>query len=112
MLDILNCLCCKAPVNHKDYISHFLGTDETDGRFARVSLETCRHCGVLWLVYGFEIEGISQSGRWFRCPVTAENMQNLSADNALSFLENSDQTYCGGSYFDGKIGQWHGKINL
>lgn len=83
-----------------------------DRHFGEVTLEICALCGKYWLHYLYENEGISKSGRWYRCPINLVDIQKITADEALARLEQSSETYCGGSYFDGKVGRWHGKINL
>ncbi len=41
-----------------------VGVDETEGKFADVSVRRCDRCGRLWLCYFVEYEAFTASGRW------------------------------------------------
>jgi len=84
----------------------------TDSHYGEVTLDVCSMCHKYWLHYLYENEGISRSGRWYRCMLELVDIHKITTDTALAVLEQSGDTYCGGSYFDGKVGRWHGKINL
>lgn len=77
-----------------------MGIDEAHGRFGEVSLQTCLRCGEVWLHYQMEIEGISHSGRWYRCLLKKNTLETLTPKNALSHLKNTPEHLYGGSYFN------------
>lgn len=102
--------CCKPPFNYKKYTKSHIGIDDTNGTFADVTIEECTICGTLWVKYAFEIEGISRSGQWYRAQISKEKVRKITAHTALSYIENCDDYYYGGSYFDSTISLGQGKI--
>ena len=95
-----DCRCMKPPFHHQDYTSRAIGVDATKGRFAEVSLETCKSCGSVWLRYFVENEAISGSGRWYRGLVPAEVAQAVTPESALAALEKLEWRFAGGSHFE------------
>ncbi|MFZ4057380.1 MAG: hypothetical protein ACOYKE_04550 [Ferruginibacter sp.] len=95
-----SCGCVQLPLLHTQFNTTFFGFDETAGRFAQVSIDTCKHCGSHWLHYAYEIEGISYSGKWFRVPITAKDIVLITPMNAAAFLCNQPWYFYGGSYFN------------
>lgn len=84
------------------------GSDARDGRFADVTVETCRACGRRWLGYAWEVEGISRSGRWYRGLTRAD--VEITVENAAATLESLDWYWAGGSYFDGRVHRARGPL--
>jgi len=96
----VNCPCMTPPIDHRDFVKTELGMDQTQGRFADVAIDRCKHCGALWLVYHYELEGISKSGRWYRGLITSVHAAAATAGNALRILEGLGWHLYGGSYYD------------
>ncbi len=71
------CRCMTPPFDFKDYDCELLGIDETNDRFGQVSVQTCQACGRKWVHYFVEYEAFSNSGRWYRGPVTPEMQLSL-----------------------------------
>ena len=86
--------------------------DPSNGRYGNVVIETCQYCGSKWVHYQLEIEGLSQSGRWYRGMVADDELPSLTPETALSKVENLAWYMYGGSYYnsEGEIGS--GKIKL
>jgi hypothetical protein len=87
------------PFRYTDYDSRPLGVDKTNGRFGEVSVETCKACGQMWLRYFVEYEFFSESGRWYRGPVTHAMVESLRPEQAPELLANLPSYFYGGSYF-------------
>lgn len=93
-----DCSCLSPPFPHDAFRTRSLGVDETAGRFAEVELVECQRCARTFLHYAFEIEGFSQSGRWYRAPVPLLHPEP-SATKAPHILSLAPFHYVGGSYF-------------
>ncbi|MBS0412189.1 MAG: hypothetical protein JSR86_19870 [Proteobacteria bacterium] len=76
-----------------------VGVDETDGRFADVSVLKCRSCGALWLRYHFEIEAFTASGRWFRGLIDEATAISICPAEAFGYLQGLASHAFGGSFF-------------
>jgi len=87
------------PFDYRDYDAESLGVDMTKGRHGEVTIETCRACGSKWLRYFVEWEWLSESGRWYRGPVTAEMVESLKPEQAPELLASLPFYFYGGSYF-------------
>ena len=87
------------PFLYSDYDSRSVGVDETNGRFGEVSVDTCKVCGQMWLHYLVEYESFSESGRWYRGPVTPEMVESLRPEQAPELLASLPWRFSGGSYF-------------
>jgi hypothetical protein len=94
-----DCRCLTPPFDHRDFTSQPIGIDKTAGRFAEVTIETCRACGRRWLHYLVEVEGISRSGRWYRGLISDEVAQTVRPEAALGVLGSLAWRFAGGSYF-------------
>lgn len=94
------CQCMKPPFLHNDFYSQFIGIDKTNGRFGKVSVETCKRCGSRWIVYSVEYEAFSQSGRWYRGLSSPEMIIHLTPEGAVVALEGLPWYFYGGSYFE------------
>lgn len=106
------CKCHKPPLFYKDYIGCFVGIDYTNQRYGEVSIEKCIHCNSKWLVYHVEYEAFSESGRWFRCLIRENEIENITPENSVDYLDNADWYIYGGSYYrsQGRIG--NGEIDV
>lgn len=62
----------------------------------------CAHCGTLWVRAFLEYEAFSRSGRHYRAPVSDEQIQGVSPEEALEHIEAAEFRIAGGSYFDGR----------
>ncbi len=87
------------PFWYRDYDSRPLGVDMTKGRHGEVSVETCKACGQMWLRYFVEYEFFSESGRWYRGPVTPKMVASLRPEQAPELLASLPWHFYGGSYF-------------
>ncbi len=89
------CAC----INHRQSDLRQIEALGMDDQFAEVSVLECPKCGQMWLRWFYEDEAISRSGRWFECPISAQNRQKLTAQNALKMLNRKPWRFYGGSYF-------------
>lgn len=76
-----------------------IGVDETDGRYADVSLTRCSKCRRLWLRYQVEYEGFDRSGRWCEAIIDEEMAIAMTPEKAPEFLASVPWHRYGGSYF-------------
>ncbi|MBT2619160.1 MULTISPECIES: hypothetical protein [Chryseobacterium] len=106
----INCTCESPPISYKDYDSYELGTDHTNGRYGEVTIEICRRCKRKWVKYFVEYESFSRSGRWYRGIINDKNIEKITPENAIDYIENMEWYLYGGSYFShtGAIGK--GKV--
>ncbi len=94
------CRCFEPPFHYADFESRAVGVDETDGRFAEVTVERCCQCGQHWLRYFYEHEAFSRSGRWYRALLTPDEVASVTVASAVALLSARDWHFRGGSYFD------------
>lgn len=87
-----------------------LGVDPTGGRFADVEAAECAACGRTWLVYRWEIEAITKSGRWYAGAVSREVIERVDPEEAPEVLEGLAWYLCGGSYFGGEVSRRSGPL--
>lgn len=87
-----------------------IGIDETEGRFADVTVERCGSCGRVWLRYFVEYEAFSQSGRWARGEITEQQAREVTPQTARKMLEGLASYVRGGSCFGGVVSVQRGKI--
>lgn len=90
------CKCNTPPFHFADYDAVDF---DTGNSIAEISLETCKHCGYIWLKYLIEDPSRSGSGRWWRVLVPASQVATITADNAKAFIQNQTEGFVGGSYF-------------
>lgn len=102
------CACFSRP-NATLIVKKELGMDQN---YAEVSTWRCACCGQSWLKYFYELEAFTASGRWYLGAITAELAEQLIALDAKATLESLDWYFCGGSYFNGRIGRAAGIIVL
>jgi hypothetical protein len=100
------------PFDYRDFETASLGVDETNGRYGEVTVETCKACGSMWLRYFVEYEFFSESGRWYRGPVTAEIVESLKPEQAPALLSSLPWYFYGGSYFRTLGRKGSGPVNL
>jgi hypothetical protein len=89
----------KPPFHYSDFDSTEIGVDETNGRFGEVTIKTCRVCKRKWLHYHVEYEAFSESGRWYRGPLSDKAAKSVLPETAVELLEGQDWHFYGGSYF-------------
>lgn len=94
-----HCKCHNPPILYSDYTEHYIGTDETNGRFGKVTIEKCNYCNSFWLHYFVEYEHRSQSGRWYRGLITEKDLKSITPENSIDYLKSIDWHLYGGSYF-------------
>ncbi len=88
------------PFHFTDFATEFIGTDETNGRFGEVTVETCRLCGSKWLRYMVEYAAFTGSGRWYKGLVSQKTLNKLTPETAVVILERLPWHFYGGSYFE------------
>jgi hypothetical protein len=101
---LTGCACEHGSASYRRFESRDLGCDETDGRFAEVTLDRCRTCGRLWLRYLVEYEAFSRSGRWARGLISDDAASTITPEAAVPYLNRLDWYLYGGSYFHGLAG--------
>jgi hypothetical protein len=87
-----------------------LPADETEGRFADVSILECVSCGHLWVRYHVEYEGLAKSGRWARGRIHAGRAASIRSEEVPEHLAELDGYLFGGSRFDGASGTRSGAM--
>ncbi|MGA0606575.1 hypothetical protein ACO2Q0_11285 [Phenylobacterium sp. VNQ135] len=102
------CVCEQASARYTEFESRPVGCDETEGRFADVTIERCRSCGRLWLRY--EYEAFSRSGRWARGRISDDEAATVTPETAIAYLNGLSWYLYGGSYFDGVGGRRSGAM--
>ncbi|RYU95723.1 hypothetical protein [Emticicia agri] len=107
-----NCPCKNPPFSYLNYDTVELGIDETNGRFAEVSIQNCKHCQTIWLHYFVEIEGFSGNIKWFKAIIDDTVLDSLTVENALEHIERAAWYFYGGSYYGSGISVGSGKINV
>ena len=93
------CPCLDPKHSFSNEERHYVGVDETKGRFADVHIIRCNKCQRNWIHYHVEFEAFTASGRWYRALVTREACEHLKPENAESLLKSSEYRVCGGSLF-------------
>jgi hypothetical protein len=106
------CNCVTAPLDDQEFRSKHVGVDVTEGRHGDVSIDRCRACGRRWLVYHFEHEGFSKSGRWYRGVISRSEARSVTPEMAVDLLEGLDWYLRGGSYFASKGKRASGKLDF
>ncbi|HEY1751664.1 MAG TPA: hypothetical protein VGG29_10385 [Caulobacteraceae bacterium] len=104
------CACEEGRADHTRFETRELGVDETQGRFAEVSLCRCKACGRLWLRYFVEYEAFGRSGRWARGLIGEEAAAAMTPQAAEPYLRGLDGYLYGGSYFGGVTGRRRGPM--
>ena len=107
-----DCICHKPPFSYLNYETLALGIVETNGHFAEVSIQTCKHCGTKWLNYFVEIEGFSSNIKWFKAIVEDLIVDSITTENALKYIEKARRYFYGGYYYGSGISIGSGKINV
>ena len=111
MTDPQTCACLSEPQTFDNYEQvRFVGIDTTHGRFGEVSIRQCRICGRLWLHYFVEYEAITGSGRYFMGLLPPEQVDAITAESAVEYLNGLEWHIYGGSYFRGGKGRNVGEV--
>lgn len=98
------CLCEQGSACFSQFHGTPLGCDKTAGRFADVTLYSCRTCNRLWLHYRVEYEAFVGSGRWARGLIPDDVAAAMTPERAVDYLHGLDWYLYGGSFFDGFTG--------
>jgi hypothetical protein len=104
------CVCEHGGARFTEFESRDVGCDETEGRFAAVTLNRCRTCGRTWLRYLVEYEAFSRSGRWARGLINDDAAKTITPETAVAHLDGLEWYLYGGSYFDGISGRRSGPM--
>ena len=104
------CVCEQGGARFTEFESRDVGCDETEGRFAEVTLNRCRTCGRTWLRYLVEYEAFSRSGRWARGLINDDAAKTITPETAVAHLDGLEWYLYGGSYFDGISGRRSGPM--
>lgn len=100
------CPCLEPDCSYEQFETREIGMDATEGRFADVTIKTCKTCGNHWLHYALAYEDLSGSGRWYRGLIPENMLTTMTPESAESFLNGLEWHFYGGSYFKttGKTG--------
>jgi hypothetical protein len=104
------CVCEQGGARFTEFECRDVGRDETEGRFADVTLNRCRTCGRTWLRYLVEYEAFSRSGRWARGLISEADANTITPETAVALLNGLEWYLYGGSYFDGISGRRSGPM--
>lgn len=104
------CLQHGPPFFH-DAHTRFVGVDETDGRFADVTLCRCPQCARTWLRYQVEYEAFTASGRWCMAPIDPALAARITPEAAATALADAEWHIFGGSYFGHAGRRGRGRIH-
>lgn len=107
-----DCICKTPPFSYLNYDTEELGIDETNGRFAEVNIQTCKHCQTKWLNYFIAIEGVSSNSKWFKGIIDAAHVASIKPETALAYLENCEWYFYGGSYYGTGVSVGSGEIRV
>jgi hypothetical protein len=77
----------------------YLGCDQTEGRFADVTLRRCSACRMTWLRYQVEYEAFTGSGRWAEIPLSEADAATVTPETAAALIDASPWHIYGGSYY-------------
>jgi hypothetical protein len=88
-----------------------VGVDETDGRFADVTVLRCTQCRRLWLRYHVEYEAFTAGGRWCEAVIDEATATTITPEAAPAYLAAVPWHFFGGSYFGHAGKRGRGKIH-
>jgi hypothetical protein len=107
-----DCSCLeRGPPSFDDAHTRFVGVDETDGRFADVTLCRCPRCSRTWLRYQLEYEAFTASGRWCMAPIDATLAASVKPETAAGVIAEAEWHIFGGSYFGHAGKRGRGRIH-
>jgi hypothetical protein len=107
-----DCSCFEPAVRLINPKQIYSGVDTEHSSYGEVSVEQCSGCMTFWLSFYIEYESFSRSGRWFRAPLPASLVAEVSANNAIDVLNTLTPRYAGGSYYDSAGFITESKVNL
>jgi hypothetical protein len=107
-----DCICHTPPFSYLNFDTDDLGIDKTNGRFAEVSIQICKHCKTKWLNYLVETEGFSGSIKWFKAVVPDTQISSITPENAANYIKNCDWYFYGGSYYGSQVSKGSGEIYI
>lgn len=100
------CKCENDPIPYLE-LKKDLGMDSI---FGEVSINDCRECDETWLVYRYQLEGVSRSGRWYALKIEEMLAADTDADGAFALFAAAEEYLAGGSYFEGRIFRTSGAV--
>lgn len=110
MMKLSECACADGAMRADQFETKEVGCDDTEGRYADVTLNRCLVCGRLWVRYFVEYEAFSLSARWARGLIDAEAAKVITPQTTLPHLYGLEWYLYGGSYFSGKSARWSGPM--
>jgi hypothetical protein len=96
----LSCRCQKPPFHYLDFRQEALGTD---AQGADVSIDVCKRCNSVWLVYLIEEPHYTGSSRWWRTQISRNVRRDLRIENARRTIEASRWCFVCGSFYGGEV---------
>lgn len=91
-----DCSCCVPGAAGLQPVRE-VGVDETNGRFATVTLLRCGRCDQHWVRYFVEFEDQPSSGRWARAQVEPDDVP--LPEGVPSYIARRNPVIAGGSHF-------------
>jgi HD domain len=105
------CACLQSGPTFPDIVDEkHLGWDETEGRFADVTLKRCGRCGRLWLKYLVEREFYTNAGRWGAAPIDEDDAATMTPEAAAAFLDAAEWVIVGGGFYGHGGGRSRGPL--
>ncbi len=110
----LGCACEKPDSHYTEFRSSQLGTDHTGSRKAEVSIQQCKLCQRIWIVYTVPVQTGDEHGtlRWFKGIVSKKDRPHITPENALEHLESLEWYVYGETRPESTAAFGEGKINL
>lgn len=93
--DDATCACHENEVRLESV--RFIGTDSG---WSDISLQSCPRCGQLWLHLADEESAFSGSGLWYLMPLSQQDAEAVTAEDARARFEAAPEYWAGGSYFN------------
>lgn len=89
----------------------YIGVDETNGRYADVTVFRCAACGRLWLHYHVEYEHIPASGRWARGLIDDASAVAIKPEETADYLDDLEWYIYGARYMGTVAGGAMGRLS-
>ena len=108
----LGCACEKPTSSYTEFRTSELGTDQTPGIHAEVSIQQCKLCQRIWICYAVKPEGNAPAVRWYKGIVSKKDRPQITSENALAYLESVEWYVYGGEAFENTTAFGAGKISF
>ncbi len=108
----LGCACEKPDSSYTEFRSSVLGTGHNGSSDAEVSLQQCKLCQRIWIVYTVNSGGEPTTGSWYKGIVSKKNRPHITPENALRHLESLEWYVCGYGLPESACTFGQGKISL